>query len=186
MIKKPQPQINAFTTHFSGPSGKLYNRVLVMSEGKKTEAVALWDTGATGTCISEELAEKLNLVSVGKRQVHTPSGQSVFDDYCIDLVLPNNTGIKGVRVTATKIGQQQIDVLIGMDIICLGDFAVSTHNGKTQFTFRTPSVADADFVENQKDGFKGIPVVREGKKVQPNDPCPCGSGMKYKFCHGKT
>ena len=22
------------------------------------------------------------------------------------------------------------------------------------------------------------------KKVRPNDPCPCGSGKKYKFCHG--
>ena len=28
------------------------------------------------------------------------------------------------------------------------------------------------------------PVVREGPKVGPNDPCPCGSGKKYKKCHG--
>ena len=27
--------------------------------------------------------------------------------------------------------------------------------------------------------------VREGKKVGRNDPCPCGSGKKYKQCHGK-
>ena len=27
-------------------------------------------------------------------------------------------------------------------------------------------------------------VVREGKKVGRNDPCPCGSGKKYKKCHG--
>ena len=26
-------------------------------------------------------------------------------------------------------------------------------------------------------------VVREGPKVGPNDPCPCGSGKKYKKCH---
>jgi preprotein translocase subunit SecA len=25
---------------------------------------------------------------------------------------------------------------------------------------------------------------REGKKVGRNDPCPCGSGKKYKKCHG--
>ena len=25
----------------------------------------------------------------------------------------------------------------------------------------------------------------EGKKVGRNDPCPCGSGKKYKNCHGK-
>lgn len=29
------------------------------------------------------------------------------------------------------------------------------------------------------------PFVREGAKVGRNDPCPCGSGKKYKQCHGK-
>jgi preprotein translocase subunit SecA len=29
------------------------------------------------------------------------------------------------------------------------------------------------------------PFVREGHKVGRNDPCPCGSGKKYKQCHGK-
>ncbi len=28
------------------------------------------------------------------------------------------------------------------------------------------------------------PLVREGAKVGRNDPCPCGSGKKYKQCHG--
>ncbi|PPD12575.1 MAG: preprotein translocase subunit SecA, partial [Methylotenera sp.] len=28
------------------------------------------------------------------------------------------------------------------------------------------------------------PVVRDGIKVGRNDPCPCGSGKKYKQCHG--
>jgi preprotein translocase subunit SecA len=29
------------------------------------------------------------------------------------------------------------------------------------------------------------PFVRSGEKVGRNDPCPCGSGKKYKQCHGK-
>jgi preprotein translocase subunit SecA len=29
------------------------------------------------------------------------------------------------------------------------------------------------------------PVVREGRKVWRNDPCPCGSGKKFKSCHGQ-
>ena len=29
------------------------------------------------------------------------------------------------------------------------------------------------------------PFVRAGQKVGRNDPCPCGSGKKYKHCHGK-
>lgn len=29
------------------------------------------------------------------------------------------------------------------------------------------------------------PMIRDGEKVGRNDPCPCGSGRKYKQCHGK-
>lgn len=29
------------------------------------------------------------------------------------------------------------------------------------------------------------PVIREGRKVGRNDPCPCGSGKKFKSCHGQ-
>jgi preprotein translocase subunit SecA len=27
-------------------------------------------------------------------------------------------------------------------------------------------------------------VVKKEKKIGRNDPCPCGSGKKYKKCHG--
>lgn len=36
-----------------------------------------------------------------------------------------------------------------------------------------------------KDGIDG-PVTKSVKKVYPNDPCPCGSGKKYKKCCGKN
>jgi preprotein translocase subunit SecA len=29
------------------------------------------------------------------------------------------------------------------------------------------------------------PFVREGRKIGRNEPCPCGSGRKYKQCHGR-
>ena len=29
------------------------------------------------------------------------------------------------------------------------------------------------------------PYVREGRKIGRNEPCPCGSGKKYKQCHGR-
>jgi preprotein translocase subunit SecA len=33
---------------------------------------------------------------------------------------------------------------------------------------------------------KPQPVVRQEEKVGRNDPCPCGSGKKYKHCHGRA
>ncbi len=35
---------------------------------------------------------------------------------------------------------------------------------------------------NKDDTVANAPVRRATKKIQPNDPCPCGSGKKYKFC----
>ena len=49
-----------------------------------------------------------------------------------------------------------------------------------------------DYAANEKDYFDpsgGTTVKQEPIKVGPkigrNDPCPCGSGKKYKNCHGK-
>jgi len=39
---------------------------------------------------------------------------------------------------------------------------------------------DADAAEK-----KPQPTVRHSQKIGRNDPCPCGSGRKYKHCHGK-
>ncbi|MCL2719250.1 MAG: preprotein translocase subunit SecA [Lachnospiraceae bacterium] len=35
---------------------------------------------------------------------------------------------------------------------------------------------------NKDDSAAKVPTKRESAKVQPNDPCPCGSGKKYKKC----
>jgi preprotein translocase subunit SecA len=41
--------------------------------------------------------------------------------------------------------------------------------------------------EAETDNLGGMaqPFVREERKVGRNEPCPCGSGKKYKQCHGK-
>ena len=39
---------------------------------------------------------------------------------------------------------------------------------------------------NKDDSVAKAPVRRATKKVQPNDPCTCGSGKKYKYCCGKN
>ena len=45
-------------------------------------------------------------------------------------------------------------------------------------------VAQVTSTNKDETAVKG-PVRRTERKVQPNDPCPCGSGIKYKFCCGK-
>ena len=38
---------------------------------------------------------------------------------------------------------------------------------------------------NKDDSAVKAPKVRAEKKIYPNDPCPCGSGKKYKQCCGR-
>ncbi len=39
--------------------------------------------------------------------------------------------------------------------------------------------------EEQEEKEQHTPYVREGRKIGRNEPCPCGSGKKYKQCHGR-
>jgi preprotein translocase subunit SecA len=56
-------------------------------------------------------------------------------------------------------------------------------------TFNDPGEAPSAFRNAERPeahggGTEVMTVRREGKKVGRNDPCPCGSGKKYKKCHG--
>jgi preprotein translocase subunit SecA len=45
--------------------------------------------------------------------------------------------------------------------------------------------ADAEGRPPERSQSKQQPFRRKGKKIRPNDPCPCGSGKKYKKCCGR-
>ena len=74
------------------------------------------------------------------------------------------------------------DVLIGMDILGLGDFAVTHQNGNTTFSFCCPSLREIDFVKELEAKDAVLPV--HSSKISRNSPCPCGSGKKHKKCCG--
>ena len=66
-----------------------------------------------------------------------------------------------------------------MDVITNGNFSVTNFGGKTVVTFRMPSIKVVDYVQEANDTKAKIFA-----KVQRNDRCPCGSGKKFKDCHG--
>ena len=115
----------------------------------KKHYMALWDTGSTMTVISDELATKLNLEPVGYMMAETAGGRYKANKYVVSLNLPNRLNIENVMIASGKLGPG-IDILIGMDIITLGDFAITNYNNKTVFSFRFPSSEVIDFVKNDK------------------------------------
>ena len=138
----------AFTSKSNvGLLRRLTNQVTITNGSSSMNAVALWDTGATGTCISTDVAAQLGLIPTGKKNIQTPSGSSQVNTYLVTITLPNNVNISDVEVCDSAIGSQGIGVLIGMDIITKGDFSVSNYNGQTVFSFRIPSRKITDYVE---------------------------------------
>jgi preprotein translocase subunit SecA len=49
---------------------------------------------------------------------------------------------------------------------------------------RKRELDEINLVSGESEEGPQKPVQREGEKVGRNDPCPCGSGKKYKKCHG--
>ena len=99
---------------------------------------ACWDTGATNTSISPAIIEALQLKAVGKTQVSTFGGHIVDSDvYVIDLMLPGNIKVENLNVLSAE--SEDYDVVIGMDVMTLGDLCLSNKDGKTCFSFRLPS-----------------------------------------------
>jgi hypothetical protein len=116
-------------------------------------------------------------------KVHTASGTDIVPTYYVSIGLPNKIVIPILQVTEGVL--TGTDMLVGMDIISTGDFAVTNVNGKTVFSFRMPSVECIDFAvnTNAKTQFSNYPVKSPASR---NAPCPCGSGKKYKKCHGQN
>jgi preprotein translocase subunit SecA len=65
--------------------------------------------------------------------------------------------------------------------------AMEAERQKQQMQFKHEEVASALSTDEQAAGAeeKEQPFRREGRKIGRNEPCPCGSGKKYKQCHGK-
>lgn len=101
------------------------------------ETNAIIDTGATKSAISCKLAERIKLLERGTIVVTGVHSKTIATKYMATISLPNEIIFRDT----TLIGINSIggfDVLIGMDILTKGNFAVSVANGKTYFSYKTP------------------------------------------------
>jgi predicted aspartyl protease len=106
---------------------------------------ALWDTGATASVITEGVATRLSLRPEGTTKLFHAQGSSFVPVYFVNLGLPNRVRFVGIRVSQGVL--PGCDVLIGMDIINKGDFAVTNRDGASVFSFQMPSMNLIDFEE---------------------------------------
>ncbi|MFZ4632796.1 MAG: retroviral-like aspartic protease family protein [Saprospiraceae bacterium] len=106
---------------------------------------ALWDTGATQSCISDRLAEELGLEVDGFVDVATAMGIVRLSVYTIHLVLPSRLVFNSIQAIGFTYGDDDCDLIIGMDIMTQGDLSLTNMEGRTVFSFRIPSLHVVDF-----------------------------------------
>ena len=80
--------------------------------------------------------------------------------------------------------------MIGYDMFDEMTENIATNTIRMLFHIRVEQKVEREQVAkvtgtNKDDSLVRAPKKREEKKVYPNDPCPCGSGKKYKQCCGR-
>lgn len=134
---------------------------------------AIWDTGATNSVITQRVVDTVHLQPIGMTLVQGVHSKEMSEVYLVNVRLLNGVGVPHVRVTKGILANG-VDVLIGMDIITIGDFAITNHGGVTVFSFCAPSHRCLDFVQEHQDaqkqnrpgfrGFKPPPPQQVGRK----------------------
>ena len=129
--------------------------------GKQVAIKALWDTGATVTCIKPALRERLKLrplESVRAKLAGMGSRAAPADAAMINLLLTSELVIECCPVYVADF-PGDADMLIGMDIIGKGDFAVCNFGGKTSFSFAVPPFPDrVNFADRAEAANRGNAV----------------------------
>ena len=170
---------------------EVFSQASVASDDSRIVHIdALWDTGASNSVITSALAKRIGLIPISKAHVVHGGGTSVQNVYLVNIFLPNQVFLRGVRVTECHDNVGNFGVIIGMDVITKGDFSLTNVGGKSCFSFRIPSIARIDYQEEmyakKQLELNLPPVVKPPDKVPGrNDPCYCGSNKKYKHCHGR-
>ncbi|GHT54721.1 hypothetical protein FACS1894106_5880 [Spirochaetia bacterium] len=155
----------AFSLHLASRPFDLITRAELFSiKGQQVEkrlsVTAVWDTGATHSMITQETARKLDLPIVDTGRVRGVNSSAIADIVLLSIGLPNGVLIPDIRVIVSTLGGHE-DMLIGMDIIRLGDFSISNANNETLFSFAIPPFPDKidlaakSKTENRKNGWDG-------------------------------
>lgn len=140
-------ELFAYTIKYHNFNGRILTQEHILHNETAIPIQAAWDTGSTYTCISREFVEKYNLNVLNESSVSTPYGKVKSGEVDTIVILNNDMGFSVNAVIQDYIHEEGVDLLIGMDIISKGDFAISTYDDITCFSFRCPSQGLIDFTK---------------------------------------
>jgi len=154
--------------------------------GVTLDTEGIWDTGATNSVITQSTANTLNLKPHTRATVAGVHGPKEVNVYYVEITLNNDQITLRTEVTECEElrANHSVGMLIGMNIISMGDFCITNFNGKTVMSFIHPSQKDVDFVRDIKE-YNRIMKMHEIWIKRGIKKCPCGSGKTFENCHGK-
>ncbi len=122
----------------------------------------------------DALREAVNLRAYGQKNPlleYKLEGFEIFDKMIDDIRKVIVRKVINVKVERYSEQSRQVQAA-----------SVATHQESSQFDSHRNMASQSGAVTSNPTG--NIQVVRSTPKVGRNDPCPCGSGKKYKHCHG--
>ena len=120
----------------------------------------------------DQLRQGINLRSYAAKDPKQEYKREAFQMF-VDML--NNIKIDVIRFLS------KVQVRTEEDI----DAAEQQHKQPENMQYNHPAAPNAYGNEENPEAQQKEPFVRNQRKVGRNEPCPCGSGKKYKHCHGR-
>ena len=103
------------------------------------------------SAITPEIQQQLKATPIDKKAIAGIHSMQVVDVVYITIELPNKVIKKNIEVVVCNF-TTNVGMIIGMDIISLGDFALSNGEGQTLFSFAVPPFQEKiDFLKKQNE-----------------------------------
>jgi len=119
------------------------------------KCMGVWDTGSHGCVISSELIKSLKPPLIGYKLISGIVSDKWSAEYLLNIHFSNEFVIQGISACEGP-NLHKDEFLIGMDIINMGDFAITNVNQKTAYSYRTPSVRRINFQAEKNNAAKEI------------------------------
>jgi predicted aspartyl protease len=122
-------------------------KICLINARRYYETQGIIDTGSIGSVISSNLVEKLEGIPYNYQFVNTASSHKIMTPvYKASIILCNQIEITNLTVSEGTLPAGQ-ECLIGMDILSLGDLAITHFENKTCLSFRIPSLQSIELKE---------------------------------------
>lgn len=112
-------------------------------------------------------------------------GEHAFTMFTWSPAVPRNAG-DALTFTRNVVGQSEEEGRLLIEVECDGEGAITDLHWTWVSLLGMPRNEAAKYLEAGRQlANRRVEVAKASRKIRVNEQCPCGSGKKYKRCHGQ-